>query len=235
MRSVKRVKVEFTNLIAAVLALLIAIIGHEIMHGYIAYLYKDTTAKDAGRLSLNPLVHIDPIGSILVPALLYFIPMLFGASGGFLFGWAKPVPVNINRVINQGGYSAAIQVSLAGIAYNLLVATLASIVLMAIAQPSNVNASSLSMVELFTQQFVLQLLIINVVLAIFNLLPIPQFDGAHVLIYAALKMKARNIALFMQRLEPYGMIIALIVIVTPLKEYLIFLPVKVVLGLLLLQ
>ena len=84
-----------------VVALLIAIIGHEIMHGYVAYRYGDSTAKDSGRLSLNPIVHIDLIGSILVPATLFL------ANAPFLFGWAKPVPVRMDRVIYNGGYFAA--------------------------------------------------------------------------------------------------------------------------------
>ena len=110
--------IDWIELVAAIAALLVAIIGHEIMHGWVAHKYGDNTAKDAGRLSINPISHIDPIGSILVPASMYFIPMLLGMGGGFLFGWAKPVPVNTQTVINNGGYNAAMQVSLAGIVYN---------------------------------------------------------------------------------------------------------------------
>ncbi len=121
--------IDLIGIVASIIALLIAIIGHEIMHGWIAYKYGDNTAKNAGRLSINPLVHIDPFGSILVPLMTYFIPMLLGASSGFLFGWAKPVPVNMQTVIRNGGYNAAMQVSLGGIAYNLFLATLFSVIL----------------------------------------------------------------------------------------------------------
>jgi Zn-dependent protease len=78
--------IDLLRIAASVLALAIAIIGHEIMHGWVAYKYGDTTAKDAGRLSINPLIHIDPIGTIAVPLMMYFIPMLLGMGGGILFG-----------------------------------------------------------------------------------------------------------------------------------------------------
>ena len=128
--------IDLLGIAASIIALLIAIIGHEIMHGWVAFKYGDTTAKNNGRLSLNPLVHIDPVGSILVPLMTYFVPMLLGASSGFLFGWAKPVPVNMQTVIRNGGYNAAMQVSLAGIVYNLFLATLCSVILTAMHEPT---------------------------------------------------------------------------------------------------
>jgi len=78
--------IDILTIIAAVLALAVAIIGHEIMHGWVAYKYGDTTAKDAGRLSINPIVHVDLFGTILVPAMMYLLPMLLGMGPGFLFG-----------------------------------------------------------------------------------------------------------------------------------------------------
>ena len=110
--------VDILEALAIILALVLAIIGHEIMHGYVAYRYGDTTAKNAGRLSINPLVHVDLIGTILLPALLYF------SDASFMFGWAKPVPIYTPTVIRNGGYNAAIHVSLAGIAYNFALALL---------------------------------------------------------------------------------------------------------------
>ena len=124
--------IDILRIAAAVLALMIAIVGHEIMHGFIAYKYGDMTAKNAGRLSINPLLHVDLVGTIIVPATLYFLPMLMGMDGGFIFGWAKPVPVNMRTVINRGGYNAAMQVSLAGIVYNFTVAAFASMILLSI-------------------------------------------------------------------------------------------------------
>ncbi|PHM16804.1 MAG: site-2 protease family protein [Sulfuricurvum sp. PD_MW2] len=221
--------IESFEIAAAILALLVAIIGHEIMHGWVAYKYGDMTAKSQGRLSINPLIHIDPFGSILVPLMTYFIPMLLGASSGFLFGWAKPVPVNTNTVLRNGGYNAAMQVSLAGIAYNVFLATLTSVILVSLAQPGESD----SLLYIFGYLFVMKLLLINVVLAVFNLLPIPGFDGAHFLTYLSLKLKMNAIAEFFVKAEPYGMIAIIIILVTPLKIPLVIWPINTVLHLLL--
>lgn len=221
--------IEPLEIAAAILALLIAIIGHEIMHGWVAYKYGDTTAKSQGRLSINPLIHIDPFGSILVPLMTYFIPMLLGAPSGFLFGWAKPVPINTHTVIRNGGYNAAMQVSLAGIAYNLFLATLSSVILISLVQPTEAD----SIAYLFAYLFIMKLLLINVVLAVFNLLPIPGFDGAHFISYLSLKYKIRAIAEFFAKAEPYGMIVIIIILVTPLKIPLVMWPIQAVLNLLL--
>lgn len=227
--------IDIIKIIAAITALIIAIVGHEIMHGWVAYKYGDTTAKDQGRLSINPLVHIDLFGTILVPAMMYFIPMLLGAGSGLLFGWAKPVPINTRTVINNGGYSAAMQVSLAGIAYNLVMATIASILF------TGMIPNDLSLRELIANAdqfiflyFVWMLLIINTVLAVFNLLPIPQFDGAHFITYLSLKLGLNKIAEFFIRMEPYGMIIVIIMLVVdPIRNIVLAMPVQFLLRLLL--
>ncbi len=221
--------IDLLKIAAAVLALAVAIIGHEIMHGWIAFMYGDTTAKNAGRLSINPLLHIDLVGTIIVPLTLYFLPMLLGTESGFLFGWAKPVPINVSTVIKNGGYNAAMQVDLAGIVYNFTLAAFASIAVMSMAQPTTVD----SMFYIFTYIFVFQLLVINVILGVFNLLPIPQFDGAHFIMHLALKYKINAIAEFFYKNERYGIIIVLIVLMTPLKDYLLILPVETILQLLL--
>lgn len=221
--------IDLLRIASAVLALLIAIIGHEIMHGWVAYKYGDMTAKNAGRLTINPISHIDPIGSLLVPAMMYFIPMLFGSDGGFLFGWAKPVPVNTRTVINSGGYNAAIQVSLAGITYNFIVAAFAAALLLAMPQPLVDD----SIVYVFAYLLVMQIVIINVVLGVFNLLPIPQFDGAHFLMYAALKYHYNAVAEWFFKMERYGMIIVLVVLITPIHQYVLLMPVQFVLKFLL--
>jgi Zn-dependent protease len=221
--------IDLLKILAAVLALAIAIIGHEIGHGLVAYAYGDTTAKNAGRLSINPLVHVDLVGTILVPATMYFLPILLGGESGFLFGWAKPVPINTSTVVRNGGYNAAMQVDLAGIVYNFTMAVLASIALVAMDKP----ASGDGLVYIFLYIFVFQLLIINVVLGVFNLLPIPQFDGAHFLMHLSLKHKLRQVAEFFYKNERYGIIIVLIILMTPLKNYLLFMPVQTIIGLLL--
>jgi Zn-dependent protease len=193
------------------------------MHGLVAYKYGDPTAKSLGRLSVNPIVHIDPIGTILVPAMLYF------SGAGFLFGWAKPVPINMATVIRKGGYNAAMQVDLAGIFYNFTLAALASVAIIAMAKPTTAD----SLVYIFSYIFVFQLLIINVVLGVFNLLPIPQFDGAHFIMHLALKYKINAIAEFFYKNERYGIIIVLVVLMTPLKDYLLLMPVQTIINLLL--
>ena len=220
---------DILKIFAAVLALAIAIIGHEIMHGWVAHVYGDNTAKNAGRLTINPISHIDMVGTIIVPLTMYFLPMLLGAESGFLFGWAKPVPVNMATVIRNGGYNAAMQVDLAGIVYNFTIAAFASIAVVAMSQPTTAD----SLVYLFTYLVVFQLLIINVVLGVFNLLPIPQFDGAHFLMHLALKYKINSVAEFFYKNERYGIIIVLIILMTPIKDYVLLLPVQTILGLLL--
>lgn len=221
--------IDLLEIGASIIALLIAIIGHEIMHGWIAYKYGDMTAKNSGRLSINPIIHIDPFGSVLVPLMTYFIPMLLGASSGFLFGWAKPVPVNISTVIRNGGLNGAMQVSLGGIAYNLFLATLTSVVILALPQP--VQGDGIA--YLFLYIFLMKLLLINVVLAVFNLMPIPGFDGAHFVSYLTLKFGIRSVAEFFAKAEPYGMIAIIIILVTPLKIPLVIWPIETVLNLLL--
>jgi len=221
--------IDLLKILAAVFALVVAIIGHEIMHGTVAYVYGDQTAKNAGRLSINPLIHVDLVGTIIVPATMYFLPMLLGGESGFLFGWAKPVPINMAKVIKSGGYNAAMQVDLAGIVYNFTLAVIASIMIIAMDKPTTTDG----LVYIFTYIFVFQLLIINVVLGVFNLLPVPQFDGAHFVMHVALKYKIDAVAEFFYKNERYGIIVVLVILMTPLKDYLLLMPVQTIISLLL--
>ena len=198
---------EIINIAAIILALMVAIIGHEIMHGRVAYHYHDETAASMGRLSINPLVHIDLIGTIAVPALLYF------SNAGFLFGWAKPVPINIKTVVNNGGYNAAIAVSLAGIAYNFMIAILAIIALKFIPAVT-------SEMTYFLKAFLTYLLIYNIVLGLFNLFPIPPLDGSQALGFVMRKKGYHEGATFLDSIGKYGMIILIIMIASPLSQYL---------------
>ena len=203
---------EIINIAAIILALMVAIIGHEIMHGRVAYYYDDDTAKSKGRLSINPIVHIDLIGTIAVPALLYF------SNAGFLFGWAKPVPINIRTVINNGGYNGAIAVSLAGIAYNFTIAILAIIALKFIPTVS-------SDAMYFLKAFLTYTLIYNIILGIFNLFPIPPLDGSQALGFLMRKSDYHQGANFLDSIGQYGMIILIIMIASPLSQY-VFAPMK---------
>lgn len=220
---------DLLKIAAAVLALAIAIIGHEIMHGWVAYMYGDMTAKNANRLTINPLSHIDLVGTIIVPAMMYFLPMLLGSEGGILFGWAKPVPINTFTVISRGGYNAAMQVDLAGIVYNFTLGAIAAIALTAMSTPTTAD----SLFYIFAYIFVYQLLVINIVLGVFNILPIPQFDGGHFLMHLALKYKINSIAEFYYKYDRYGIIIVLIILMTPLNQYVLFMPVQTIIHLLL--
>lgn len=197
-----------------ILALLISIVGHEIMHGLVAYHYGDSTAKYAGRLSINPIKHIDVVGSIIVPAVLFI------AQAPFLFGWAKPVPIDIRSIIQNRGYGAAIGVALAGVSYNLALALFASLLLFS-------GVLDLSMQSLFSSIATLLLLYLiqyNVILFIFNLLPIPPLDGSQALLFGALKFKLYKVTSFLESIAPYGMLIVFVILFIPTLSSILFYP-----------
>lgn len=187
-------------------AFLIAVIGHEIMHGYVAFRYGDDLAKSMSRLSINPIKHIDLVGSIIVPGILFF------AQAPFLFGWAKPVPVNMGYIIQRWGYGAAIAVSLAGVAYNLILALVASTLLFSGFIPASGFLGGILIA------FLVQLVIYNVVLGVFNLFPIPPLDGSAALSFICLKFGIEGIPRFLTSIAPYGFIILMLIFFTPLAQ-----------------
>lgn len=158
---------SIVSLIVNFVPIILAIVLHELAHGYAAYRLGDNTAKIYGRLTLNPLKHIDPFGSILLPALLYF------SHAGFMFGWAKPVPVNFNNLKNSK--RDLIIVSAAGIVTNLVLAIISALLLKA------VSFLPQSTIQGILGLFLLNMVVFNVVLAIFNALPIPPLDGSKIL------------------------------------------------------
>ncbi len=148
-----------------IIILIMSVVIHEVSHGYAAYLMGDPTAKNAGRLTLNPLAHLDFMGSLIVPLLAYF-------SAGFMFGWAKPVPYNPYNLKNQK-YGDAI-VAVAGPASNLLVALIFGLLIrFTFPYLGYVSIDFIKIVSLIVQ--------INLILAIFNLIPIPPLDGSKIL------------------------------------------------------
>jgi peptidase M50 len=204
--------IDIAKILTITVALVISIVGHEIAHGYVAYKFGDDTAKSLGRLSINPIKHIDPVGTIIVPLVLYL-------STGMMFGWAKPVPVNTYTVVRNGGYKAAIYVSLAGICYNIIMGILAFVMLR--------SFFDLPLGETFLK-FLYTLGILNLMLAIFNLYPIPPLDGFHAVEYTLRNFGFHAIAQKLGELSRYGFIILVVILISPLKET-IFYPIRYIL------
>jgi Zn-dependent protease len=150
------------------LAIIPSIILHEVSHGYVAYLCGDPTAKNSHRLTLNPLRHIDPFGTVLLPFLLI-------VTGLPAFGWAKPVPVNINRL--RKPRTQSLYVSLAGPLTNIILSAIAFVYVRYEIHHGAINQINGN--NLFT--FMVDLGLVNLILAVFNLLPIPPLDGSAII------------------------------------------------------
>ena len=176
---------DIQTLLIWVIPVLFAITVHETAHGWVASKLGDHTARMMGRLTLNPIKHIDPVGTILVPALLYL------SSAGFLFGWAKPVPINFSAL--RSPKKDMLWVALAGPGVNLLMA-IGWLIIIAIANTLNIH-------------FLVLMggagIFVNLLLAIFNLLPIPPLDGGRVIS----SLLPGRLSYQYDQLEPYGLFI----------------------------
>ena len=190
------------DVIFQIAVLIMSVVVHEVSHGFVANYLGDPTARLQGRLTINPLPHIDPIGSVLVPLLLFF------SSTAVLFGWAKPVPVNPYNL--RGKHGEAL-VAAAGPLSNIAIALIFGFLIRA----------GESLLPPSFLEIAVSVVIINIVLAIFNLVPIPPLDGSKVL-FSFLPYELQSIR---DSLERYGFFIVLIFIVflwqylTPVIEF----------------
>ncbi|CAA9283683.1 MAG: FIG004556: membrane metalloprotease [uncultured Acetobacteraceae bacterium] len=188
------------ELLAAVLASVVAITLHEAAHGYAALALGDDTAKRMGRLSLNPIRHVDPVGTVLVPGVLLVGQLLTLGRVEGMFGWAKPVPVNLRAL--RDPRRGMMLVAAAGPATNFALAWLAGLLV----HPAAGIADALSLDSMAWVYRLLGLSILaNLVLGLFNLLPIPPLDGGRIV---AGLLPAR-LALPFMRLEPFGILLVM--------------------------
>lgn len=203
------------QLIVLVPPLLLAITLHEVAHGWAALRFGDTTAQAQGRLSLNPFRHIDPVGTVLVPALVYIF-------SGFVFGWAKPVPVNFNRLRRPKRDMAL--VALAGPGSNLVMALGWGLVMVLgrVLHPAWPGLGE--PLQLMGQAGIF----VNVIIGVLNMLPLPPLDGSRV----AVGLLPDGAGRLLARIEPFGLVILLLLLVTGLLQAILWPPVDFLLKLL---
>jgi Zn-dependent protease len=183
-----------------------AITLHEAAHGYVARHFGDPTAWQLGRITLNPVKHIDPVGTILVPTMILIASKIAGSSG-ILFGWAKPVPVNFGRLRNPK--KDLLWVAAAGPGANLVMALGWALLLkFAVSMPG--NAYSLPLAEMARAG-----VNVNAVLMLLNLLPLPPLDGGRI----AVSLLPHRAAWQFAKLEPYGFVILLVLLFTGLLDF----------------
>lgn len=184
----------FVSILVILGVILVSMMLHELAHGYVAYLLGDNTAKDEGRLTLNPLKHLDPVLSVAMPLLLFL-------SGGPVFGGAKPVPVD-SRKLKHGVWGMAM-VALAGPLTNFVLAFGGFLI------GYFTGAFSLGMYGSFYQELMTSFVVVNLGFGVFNLIPIPPLDGSRVL-YALAPDQVREV---MKGMERWGIMVILILVV----------------------
>ncbi len=208
------------QIVLVVVPILAAVIFHEVAHGVVALWLGDDTASRLGRLTLNPLPHIDPIGTILMPAMLLF-------AGAPVFGYARPVPVDFSRLRHPRRDS--VLVAAAGPGTNLLLATASAFVFRFIASRlSDVSAETAGPVVMHVLVPLAQMaqasVVINVSLAVFNMLPLPPLDGGRVLTGLLPRAQARLVA----AVEPFGFVILAVLIMSGYLRPFVRIPIEFV-------
>ena len=178
------------SFIFALAVLVMSVVIHEVSHGWMAYILGDPTANLAGRLTLNPIPHIDPVGSIIVPLVLSLLP------GGIVFGWAKPVPYNPYnlRVKNGPAY-----VALAGPASNFIIAIIFSLLIR--------SGLGMSLLGIQALPILSTIVLVNIMLGLFNLIPIPPLDGSTIL-FSFFPYHSK----FVETFQRYQLVIILVII-----------------------
>jgi len=198
------------ELILMLPVLLFSLSLHEFAHALVAQWAGDDTAARAGRLTLNPISHIDPVGTVLVP-LICLIQSLSG-GGGFFFGWAKPVPVNPNRFKKLVW---DVYVSGAGPLSNFILAVIFTLIFKALLMLDIMTPDRLSpeMIRVLTE-LIRNFIYLNVILGLFNLIPIPPLDGSHIFFHFLVRSRTRDNIMFMafKFLERFGFIILMILL-----------------------
>jgi Zn-dependent protease len=201
-----------SNLLLAALPILVAITFHEAAHGFVAYRFGDPTAKMMGRLTLNPLAHIDLFGTIIMPVMFFIL-----SKGTFMFGSAKPVPVNFNNLRHPRRDSAL--VSVAGPATNIVIAFLSILLLIASYKLFPHSSQGLLGEKIISpvQSMIQYSIVFNIFIAAFNLIPVPPLDGGRI----AVSLLPMRQAYQFSKLEPYGMLIVIVLWVTGIAQLII--------------
>jgi len=209
------------NLIFMIPALLFAVIIHELGHGIVAYRLGDPTPKLAGRLTFNPIPHIDPLGSIILPALLLIL------NSPFLFGWAKPVPINPMNFKKLGYRKGMAITAFAGPGVNFTAAVIFGVFYQILSNPQTLIALNSIFGKGFIDSIIIPILIflqysvsINIVLALFNLLPIPPLDGGRIL----MSLLPPHLERKLEPLEQWGFFIVVLLIIVGVFKFVILPP-----------
>lgn len=202
----------FIKILVYAIPIVFSIVVHEVAHGWMAYKLGDDTAKRMGRLTLNPIPHIDPLGTVILPLLMIM-------AGGPIFGWAKPVPFNPNNFNRSVDFrNGMMWVALAGPVSNLILAFVSSFIYVFIYK----YISTPPVIYALISQILKAFISINIILACLNLVPVPPLDGSKVL----MRFLPANYLPHFLKLERYGMVIVIVLLATGVISDIIIAPIN---------